>query len=156
MTNEARRLHFGSGLSTLYAQIYADLCLALPPEWAPYYGVRTMDEQTSLWNQGRFKPGPIVTKAQAGQSPHNYGCASDWTIFEDGQPIWMAASDPRWKAYQAACDQVGATWGGTFSAVDCPHNELAITCSWSHVAVAFSQGGFRAALEHIDANRAHK
>lgn len=43
-----------------------------------YCGRRTAREQEELYEQGRSKPGRIVTRARAGQSFHNYGRAIDW------------------------------------------------------------------------------
>lgn len=43
-----------------------------------YCGLRTFEEQTALYAQGRTKPGRIVTKAKPGESYHNYGLAFDW------------------------------------------------------------------------------
>lgn len=42
-----------------------------------YEGYRSKERQDFLYEQGRTKPGPIVTKARAGQSAHNYGMAVD-------------------------------------------------------------------------------
>ena len=45
--------------------------------------LRTFAEQNALYAQGRTKPGPIVTNAQAGQSYHNYGLALDIVLLVD-------------------------------------------------------------------------
>lgn len=47
-------------------------------------GFRSFDEQTSLYAQGRTKPGKIVTNAKAGQSPHNYGLGVDLAFQKHG------------------------------------------------------------------------
>jgi hypothetical protein len=49
----------------------------------PFYlfmGLRTWAEQAELWAQGRTRPGKIVTKAQPGDSLHNYGIATDYVL----------------------------------------------------------------------------
>lgn len=154
----ARRVHFRQGLSKLYLPIYDALCQATPARWAPYYGFRTFDEQTALYARGRTSA-PIgekfeITDARAGESPHNYGCASDWILWdENDKPLWLEADDPRWAEYRDACNQVGARWGGTFSKVDRPHNEVLIHCDWKHILITYKQGGMTAAQEHIESNR---
>lgn len=40
-------------------------------------GLRTIEEQDTLYAQGRSKPGAIITNAKGGESMHNYGCAFD-------------------------------------------------------------------------------
>lgn len=49
---------------------------------------RTMAEQTALYAQGRTLPGPIVTRAKAGQSAHNYGMAIDVVPIVNGKCCW--------------------------------------------------------------------
>jgi len=46
-------------------------------------GLRTIEEQNSLYAQGRTKPGKIVTNAKGGQSYHNYGMAIDFALLYD-------------------------------------------------------------------------
>jgi hypothetical protein len=159
MTNAERRGKIRPGLSSLYLPFYDALCAALPDEWAPFQGLRTVEEQNNLFALGRSKPGKIVTKAQGGSSPHNYGCATDWTIFVDGKPVWMKPEDPRWQVYADAIRKAGAQWGGDWNNngqwrderfLDMPHNELPINCSWKHVYVEFSKNGMRAAQEYIE------
>ncbi len=159
MSIAERKVKFRKGLSSLYLPIYDFLCQELTPEWAPFRGFATFDEQTALYNQGRTTPGPKVTNASAGMSPHNYGCATDWTIFEDGKPLWMKIEDFRWRTYQQALEKIGARWGADWNRngdsrdehfIDGPHNELPIDCSWRHVALEYSKNGMRAAQEYIE------
>jgi D-alanyl-D-alanine carboxypeptidase len=159
MTNAERKVKFKKGLSSLYLPIYEFLCEELPPEWAPYQGFRSVAEQDALYQMGRTRAGNKVTWAQGGQSPHNYGCASDWTIFEGGKPLWMPISDLRWRTYQQAIEKIGARWGGDWNRngdyrderyQDGYHNELLIDCSWKHVFLEFTKNGMRAAQEFIE------
>lgn len=60
----------------------------------PISGLRTFDEQTALFQQGRTTPGKIVTNAKAGQSAHNFSIAIDCTRDADPdtkglQPEWV-------------------------------------------------------------------
>jgi hypothetical protein len=121
-----------------------------------------MEEQNALWAQGRSTPGKIITHAKGGTSAHNYGCASDWTIFEQGIPQWPASSDPLWKQYQDAIKAAGGLWGADWDDdgqisdekfIDAPHNELPLSCTWKHVYAVFSQNGMRAAQEFMSLRR---
>ena len=143
-----RRSKFRQGLSTLYLPFYDELCERLPMEWNPYSGLRTFDEQTALWNQGRITKGSIVTNAKAGESAHNYGCASDWTIWENDNPIWMHKDDPRWAVYFSAIDKAALKKGSDFGDTD--HNEVLIACDWPHILIAFNVGGMVAAQQKIE------
>ena len=49
---------------------------------------RSAAEQMALYAQGRTTPGPIVTRAKAGQSAHNYGFAIDVVPLVNGKPEW--------------------------------------------------------------------
>lgn len=100
-------------------------------------GFRTAKEQHSLYLIGRtgnfshIKKKRTVTNADSGQSPHEYGCASDWTLFDqDGLPTWPKADDPVWDEYILAVEKVGLKPGAEFG--DIPHNELRIKASWRH------------------------
>lgn len=73
-------------------------------------GLRSMSTQDALYAQGRTAPGPIVTNARAGESPHNYGMAADIypmvggiVDFGDGPPVPGAA--PAWAALWKAVAQ---------------------------------------------------
>lgn len=81
-------------------------------------------------------------------SAHNYGCATDWTVWEGQTPEWPDKDDPIWMVYLNACQQVG---------VRCldferMHNELWINESWSDVHEQFENKGMDAALEFIRKN----
>jgi hypothetical protein len=137
---------------------YDALCDVLPDHWQPYQGLRTVEEQDLLFNQGRSRPGKIVTNARGGTSAHNYGCASDWVRFEASLPLWNLKD---WSEYQEALKKVGLRWGADWDMdgdtsderfIDRPHNELAITCSWKHVYQIYAAQGMRAAQEHIESN----
>lgn len=93
---------------------------------AHYYavsGLRTYSEQTKLYEQGRSRPGPKVTNAQAGESAHNFGLAVDFV--RDGvvdrrglQPDWAPESYTTLGVEAAA---LGLEWGGHFKNFDGPH-----------------------------------
>lgn len=155
-----RRVRFEKGLSGLYLPLYRMLANTLPGEWQPYCGLRDFQEQDHLFAQGRQNDAKIVTNAKGGESPHNYGCASDWTIFQDGKPLWLGREDARWNVYRDACRRLGLRWGGDWNGNDIRdrndndlyHNELAITCSWKHVHLAYRQTNMKGAQEKIEAS----
>lgn len=154
-----RRLKFRQGLSTLYLPYYDGLCSILGPEWQPYDGARTFVEQAAMYLKGRETPGPIVTKSKAGQSAHNYGCATDWCLWEAGRPSWPEDAE-LWRPYILAIEKVQLRWGGDWNGNkisderfrDFPHNELLLDCSWNHILIAYNQGGMTAAQQHIESN----
>lgn len=149
-----RRAKFRAQCSTIYLPFYDKLCAALGPEWHPYSGARSFSDQDNLYAMGRTKgmlgKGFIVTNARGGESAHNYACASDWTIFENGQPIWMKKEDPRWedliKAVRASGLRSGADWG------DVDHNEVWIDCDWKHVLLVLQAGNLTQAMQKIEAS----
>lgn len=145
------RAKFRTGLHALYLPRYDALCARLGPYWQPYYGARSVAEQDALYAQGRTTPGVVVTYAKGGFSPHNFACASDWTIWDTGgNPVWMKPADARWKEYAEACEQLGLEWGGDFEFRDCPHNQLRLPGGWKRVGLEFAKGGLESALEYID------
>ena len=111
MTKVSRRKKFKSGLHPLYLPYYEAICQKLPLYWQPFFGYRSFEVQDELHKIGREFPGKIVTNAKGGESAHNYGCASDWTIWHDGKPVWMSTDDPRWKEYSDVCQEIGLRCG---------------------------------------------
>lgn len=84
-------------------------------------GLRTMEEQQALYDQGRTKPGPIVTNAKPGSSWHNFGLAFDVAVMKDGKPTWPA-DEALWQKIGALGKAQGLTWGGDFKNFpDRPH-----------------------------------
>lgn len=63
-----------------FASKIFDVLAACRKRGADYYvicGTRSFPEQQALYDQGRTKPGKIVTKAKPGQSFHNFGLSVD-------------------------------------------------------------------------------
>lgn len=83
--------------------------------------LRTNEEQSDLYAQGRTAPGPIVTKAKAGQSAHNYGLAVDVVPIVNGKPDWMG-THPIWEQVGKLGQDAGLEWAG---APSYPFQELA-------------------------------
>ncbi len=74
---------------------------------------RDADSQTALYNQGRTKPGNIVTNAKAGQSFHNWKVAFDFCPIVNGKCQWND------KGLFATCgaiaENVGLEWAGRWA-----------------------------------------
>ena len=85
-------------------------------------GTRTYDEQNALYEQGRTKPGSVVTNARGGYSNHNFGIAFDIGVFEGGRYV---KESPAYKAVGALGMKLGLDWGGSWRTIaDEPHFQL--------------------------------
>lgn len=85
-------------------------------------GTRTYEEQNALYEQGRSKPGRIVTNARGGYSNHNFGIAFDIGVFEGGRYL---GESPAYKAVGAIGMKLGLEWGGNWKSIqDEPHFQL--------------------------------
>jgi peptidoglycan L-alanyl-D-glutamate endopeptidase CwlK len=73
--------------------------------------LRSNDEQAALYQQGRTKPGHIVTNATPGRSAHNYGLAIDVVPMVNGKPDWNG-KDPVWGTLGVLGQAAGLTWLG--------------------------------------------
>lgn len=84
-------------------------------------GTRTYEEQRALYDQGRSKPGKIVTNARPGESFHNHGVAWDIGIFDDNGKY--LEDSPLYKLAGKIGESIGLEWGGNWSGnlVDEPH-----------------------------------
>lgn len=93
-------------------------------------GARTAEEQNKLYQQGRTKPGSIVTYADGyiDRSNHQlhsdgFGHAIDCTFIINNKPSWDNFHP--WKTYGECCKAVGLKWGGDNpNFKDRPHVEL--------------------------------
>ena len=72
---------------------------------------RDNESQEALYEQGRTRPGKIVTNAKSGESWHNYRCAIDIVPLVNGKPNWDG-SDPIWKKIGELGEQAGLEWAG--------------------------------------------
>jgi len=104
--------------------------------WASIKGIKfivfrytcTVIEQNKLYQQGRTKPGKIVTNCDGRKniSKHQRDQARDLVIIDDeGQPIW--AHVPEYDMLGEIWESLGGKWGGNFKGVsfdDIYHFEL--------------------------------
>ena len=94
-------------------------------------GLRTLEEQQQLYNQGRITSGKKVTNAKPGQSIHNYGLAVDIVLIIDGKTAsWDTAKDwdndkvADWYECVKIFAKYGWDWGGNWKTFkDLPHFE---------------------------------
>lgn len=97
------------------ALAFLEECRACGLEVLVYCTLRTDTEQAALYEQGRTKPGAVVTHARAGQSLHNpdlsgHAWAFDAVPLVAGKPAWNdAALLLRMGACGEAC---GLEWAG--------------------------------------------
>lgn len=85
-------------------------------------GLRSYGEQDALYEQGRSRPGRIVTNARGGYSNHNFGIAFDVGIFEDGRYV---DNSPMYRAVGTLGKSLGLEWGGDWKSIqDDPHFQL--------------------------------
>lgn len=138
-----RRQKIRETLSDLYLPYYDALCAKLPEEWQPYCGLRSPEDQDKVLQSKN-------SRAARWESPHNYGCASDWCLWIDDKPVWPAPDDERWDPYVQACISVGLQPGGLFrSFKDFPHNEYKIFVSWKMVGAVYGKYGLDRAMLFI-------
>lgn len=112
-------------------------------------GLRTVDEQDTLYEQGRTTPGNIVTNARGGYSWHNFGLAVDCAPLNADASVDWNAAHPQWKRMESAGQALGLTSGATFvRLVDAPHFQL--TGQWpigapaDEVRILYAGGGLQA------------
>ena len=72
---------------------------------------RDNESQEALYEQGRTRPGKIVTNAKSGESWHNYRCAIDVVPLINGKPNWDG-SDPIWQVIGELGEKAGLEWAG--------------------------------------------
>ena len=70
-------------------------------------GLRTYDEQNSLYAQGRSSSGKVVTNARGGYSNHNFGVAFDVGVFVHGAYI---DESPAYKTVGQLGKNLGFEW----------------------------------------------
>lgn len=105
-------------------------------------GLRSFAESDALYAQGRTKPGPIVTKAAAGQSYHNYGLAFDFQMLTDGKEDDIVG--PHWMQVVSIMEKYGMFWGGNFPEGfhDNPHFENRYGYNWRDLLTKHNAGDF--------------
>jgi peptidoglycan LD-endopeptidase CwlK len=118
-------------------------------------GLRTFEEQTAIYNQGRTTKGPIVTKAKAGQSYHNYGLGIDYCLLIDGKEIsWDSKKDfdadgiADWMEVVKIFEEHGYTWGKAFN--DLPHMEKTFGHNWRILLEKYKNKDFIPGTKYVN------
>lgn len=105
-----------------------------------------MQDATGRWVV--INKGLVETNARAGESPHNYSCAEDWTkVDSNGKFIWLKKDRPEWAEFIEAVESVGLRSGKQWGDVD--HAELKIACSWKNILSVHRVDGMDAAYDLI-------
>lgn len=138
--------------------IYKEICAELKGKAMCRFAwtFRSFAEQQKLFNQGRNGvPGSIVTKAQAGDSYHNYGLAIDIVLIKDTDgngsyetASWETKADfdndkvADWMEVVHIFKKYGWEWGGDWKFLDLPHFQKTFgkTCMQLK-AIRRTQGG---------------
>jgi peptidoglycan L-alanyl-D-glutamate endopeptidase CwlK len=113
-------------------------------------GLRTFAESDKLYQQGRTTPGPIVTKAAAGQSYHNYGLAFDFAMITDGKEDITVG--PNWLKVVSIMEAHGMYWGGHFPMGfhDDPHFENRYNWNWRDLLAKHNAKDFIPGTEYVN------
>ena len=101
-------------------------------------GTRTYAEQSVIYQQGRTRPGKIVTRAGPGQSNHNFGIAWDVGLFQGSAYL---DESPVYRTLGPVGKGLGLEWGGDWSSiVDVLHYQMATGMQLTQVRRAFESG----------------
>lgn len=90
---------------------------------------RSYEEQEDEYEKGRLgNPGPTVTDAGAGESPHNFRAGYDIALIDPKtQTVVKNPNDPAYQTAGRIGEELGLTWGFRFPKVDAVHFELSKT-----------------------------
>lgn len=111
-------------------------------------GLRTFAEQDAIYQQGRSKPGKIVSNAPAGSSYHNYGLAVDVVPIDNSIMGW----DYDFKKWAPLGVPFKITWGGDFPGTfkDYDHFEKKLGYNWRDLLKKYEAKDFIAGTEYVN------
>jgi peptidoglycan LD-endopeptidase CwlK len=113
-------------------------------------GLRTFAEQEEIYEQGRSKPGKIVTWSPPGTSYHNYGLAIDVVPYdEDG--VFLNWNFDYTKLYDYS-NKYKLTWGGNFPSgkKDIDHYENTFGINWRELLHKYNTKDFIAGTTYVN------
>jgi peptidoglycan L-alanyl-D-glutamate endopeptidase CwlK len=94
--------------------------------------LRSFKRQQELYDQGRTKPGPIVTNAKPGRGFHQYGMAIDFANKVNGKINWKV--DEHWITVVNIFKDHGWEWGGDWKSLkDYPHLQYTFGYTWKEL-----------------------
>jgi len=110
---------------------------------------RSPQRQQYLFEQGRTRPGGIVTNARPWTSYHQFGCAADFVLFENGQWSWddSGKKSKWWKRLQ----ELGVEVGLEYLSWEKPHLQLRNLSAGSLMAGKYPAGGDSDWAENLEA-----
>ena len=124
-----------------------------------HFTLRTSQEQNALFEQGRGKPGPMVTNVRGGFSYHNYGLAFDFAMLKPGQTIdWNVKTDinadeiPDYEQVGELGEDLGLQWGGRFKSIrgDVGHLQMSFGFMVSQLMGFYKLGGLIRVWAEVD------
>lgn len=120
-------------------------------------GLRTVEEQQALYDQGRTKPGKIVTNAPGGHSWHNMGLAVDCAPEDAEGAIDWNPDHPQWKTMERIGVSLGLTSGANWVRLkDAPHFQLTgpfpENAPTDDVRELYASGGLQAVWNVVEAS----
>lgn len=115
-------------------------------------GVRSYERQRELYEQGRSKPGKIITNAKEGQSLHNFGLAAD-SCFVGNDPYLTRTfnGSHMWYKFGSMAKLNGLTWGKDIPGLDdMVHVEMVHGLSLGELQYLHAQGGAKLLYKELD------
>lgn len=112
-------------------------------------GLRSFEDQSKAYAQGRTAPGKKITRAVAGDSLHQYGAALD-SCFKGSVPY---PEDPvLWAKFGQIAKNHGFEWGGLWPARkrDQPHIQLTYGLSLEKIKQIYQAGGLHQVWKTFD------
>ncbi|MBM4284748.1 MAG: hypothetical protein FJ128_05810 [Deltaproteobacteria bacterium] len=137
-------------LHPAFRQKAQELLQKLAGEGIPFRlfeGFRTPSRQQYLYDQGRTRPGPIVTKARPWQSYHQYGVSGDFVLYENGQWSWNDKGPKA--AWWDRLHQLGQQVGLEPLSWEKPHLQLKGLSTGTLQAGQYPHGGDETWAEHL-------
>lgn len=128
-----------------------------------FEGYRSFDRSEYLWEQGRTKPGKIITNARGGQSFHNYGLAVD-VVFDGeardgiqwswegsyGNPQLLVDKKKHWSKLGEIFEGKGLEWAARWKRFpETPHFQLTAGLSLKLVQSLHARGGLQGVWDEV-------
>lgn len=108
MNDEQSEINLGK-LYPPFAEKLRQLIAALGGNWIVDDGFRTFAEQGAYYQQGRSRPGALITRDRAGYSGHNYGTAAHLVPTVEGV---VARDNATFLRLATEAVNLGLQWGG--------------------------------------------
>jgi hypothetical protein len=139
-----------AGLYSPFAEKLRQLTSSLDGHWRVDEGCRSFAEQDAYFEQGRSRPGALITRDRAGYSGHNYGTVAhlvptvEGAVVRDNAAFLQLANE---------ATNLGLQWGGndvTGKFIEMSRVEMVIL-TMDECRALFKSGGLPAVWEAFDA-----